>query len=438
MLSNEENELLTRTGEGSPMGDFYRRFWLPVMLAEEIPTPDCPPVRIDILGERLVAFRDSKGRIGLIDRHCPHRRADLFFGRNEECGLRCVYHGWKFDVEGRCVDMPAEPPETNFKHKIRVTAYPCRERAGLIWAYMGPKELSPEMPELEWARVPDNQRLVRKYIVECNFLQVLEGDIDTTHSAFLHFGGRDASQVKRKKIRKDMTAMELRAIFRADDTGKWTNYYLKDTDYGVMIGAYREVDELNSNLWHVTHWLMPSYQLVSAGGPGLTHLCHIQVPIDDDHCVFYMVHWNPDRPLASDEIERLGGAIRDSLANQRPELIPGTYLPVRNRTNDYLIDRELQKKWNYTGIKGVREQDLAVTEGMGSIMDRSKERLGAGDRAIIAVRRRMLETVREMLKGKNPYPAYHGDAYRVRQLDTLLEKDIPLEEGARESLKAQV
>ncbi|MFI5269083.1 MAG: Rieske 2Fe-2S domain-containing protein, partial [Chloroflexota bacterium] len=154
MLRSEDNALLTRSDPGTPMSRLMRRYWAPFLLTTELPEPDCPPVRVKLLGESLVAYRDSQGRVGLLDNHCPHRGASLFFGRNEECGLRCVYHGWKFDLEGRCVDMPNEPPESNFKDKVRTKAYPCRERAGIVWAYLGPPELMPELPEYEFLMVP--------------------------------------------------------------------------------------------------------------------------------------------------------------------------------------------------------------------------------------------------------------------------------------------
>src|SRR5579872_1696137 len=162
MLSREENELLTGTGAGTPAGDYFRRYWLPALLASEVPMPDCPPVRLRVLGEDLIAFRDTQGRVGLVDEFCPHRRASLFLGRNEECGLRCVYHGWKFDVTGECVDMPNEPVESNFKHKIQATAYPCREQGGIIWAYLGPRAEPPPLPDLEWAGLPAERRYITK------------------------------------------------------------------------------------------------------------------------------------------------------------------------------------------------------------------------------------------------------------------------------------
>ena len=186
MLTREDNELLTQTGPGTPMGEFFRRFWMPVLLSEELPTPDCSPVRVKVLSEHLVAFRDTDGRVGVADNYCPHRRASLFFGRNEECGLRCVYHGWKFDVNGDCVDMPSEPAESNFKDKVKIKAYPAREYGSCVWVYMGPPALQPELPGFEWARVPDDHRVVTRFIQHSNYMQCTEGEIDSCHVSFLH------------------------------------------------------------------------------------------------------------------------------------------------------------------------------------------------------------------------------------------------------------
>src|SRR5579885_1794102 len=179
MLSQDENELITRVGPGTPMGEVFRRFWLPAMLSSELTEPDCPPVRLRLLGEDLVAFRDTNGRPGVLAAHCPHRGASLYFGRNEECGLRCVYHGWKFDVEGNCLDQLNEPPENQFKQHIHLTAYPTVELGGIVWAYMGPPERMPPPPKFAWTQVPEARRHVTKVIQECNYLQALEGGIDT-------------------------------------------------------------------------------------------------------------------------------------------------------------------------------------------------------------------------------------------------------------------
>ncbi len=186
MLSREENQLLTRVGRGTPMGDTLRLYWIPALLAQEIAEPDGPPVRVRLLGEDLVAFRDSKGRIGLVDEFCPHRLASLYFGRNEEGGLRCVYHGWKFDVEGRCVDQMNEPPESQFCHKVHLTAYPTVELGGIVWAYLGPPERTPAPPRFAWTQAPASHRMVSKVIQENNWLQSLEGGLDTSHAPIMH------------------------------------------------------------------------------------------------------------------------------------------------------------------------------------------------------------------------------------------------------------
>ncbi|MCL6593139.1 MAG: Rieske 2Fe-2S domain-containing protein [Alicyclobacillus sp.] len=186
MLKASENERITRVGPGTPMGHVFRRYWVPALLSEELPEPDCPPVKVRLLAEDLVAFRDSTGRVGLFEAYCPHRRAHLFWGRNEECGLRCAYHGWKFDVDGRCVDMPNEPPDSRFKQNVRIPAYPCWEKGGIIWTYMGPPALQPPTPDYEWLRAPETHRFVSKTFEDCNYLQALEGGIDTSHSSFAH------------------------------------------------------------------------------------------------------------------------------------------------------------------------------------------------------------------------------------------------------------
>src|SRR5215471_5715489 len=184
MLAVEDNELITNTNPGTPMGDLFRRFWLPVALSEELPGPDCVPVRVRVLGEDLIAFRDSNGKVGLVDAFCPHRGAPMFFGRNEESGLRCIYHGWKFDVGGNCVDQMNEPEQ--FCQKIHLTAYPTTEIGGVIWTYMGPRERMPAPPAFEWTQVPETHRHVSKVWEECNWLQALEGGIDTSHAPILH------------------------------------------------------------------------------------------------------------------------------------------------------------------------------------------------------------------------------------------------------------
>ena len=385
MLSREENELLTRTGRGTAMGDLMRRYWIPALLSPQLAQPDCTPVRVKLLGEDLVAFRDSTGRIGLLEEHCAHRGASLFFGRNEECGLRCVYHGWKYDVDGRCVDMPSEPPESNFKHKIKLTAYPCRERGGVIWTYLGPSELQPGLPDMDWALVPECNRFISRRRQECNWLQAMEGGIDSIHVPFLHRG----------------------AAKTTFDPHMFPKTEVAPTDYGFMI-AHRH-DEGDLTQWNVKHWLMPFYKLVSQIKAGDPVGGHAWVPIDDENCLTYSFEWHPDRPFTEKELEscRSWGWIHAE--NQ-----PGSDRTVLNRTNEYLIDRELQRSGkSYTGIKGIGMQDTAIQESMGPIQDRTREHLGTGDIAIITVRNHLLQVLRDHKKEATP-PSLDPVIYRVR------------------------
>jgi len=244
MLSLQNNDLLCRVGRGTPMGELFRRFWLPALMPEELPQPDCPPVRIRLLGEDLVAFRDSAGQVGVVVENCPHRGASLFFGRNEEEGLRCVYHGWKFDTSGACLDMPNEPPESNFRSKVRVTAYRAREHGGLIWVYMGPEESNPELPQLEWTAVPASHRHLVKWRHESNYAQGLEGDIDTSHVSFLHrYFAADADPNGTNRGRTTLS------------TDPAPRLMLKETDYGFVYGG-RRAAESGSHYWRVTQFLL--------------------------------------------------------------------------------------------------------------------------------------------------------------------------------------
>ena len=414
MLTKEENELLCRVGKGTPMGEFLRRFWLPVMLTEELPESDCAPLRITLLGEPLVAFRDTKGAVGLVDNFCPHRRASLFFGRNEECGLRCVYHGWKFDVNGNCVDMPSEPAESNFKDKVKITAYPTQEQAGLVWTYMGPPALLPQMPEMEWMMVPDSHRTLTKYLQECNFVQGIEGEIDSSHLPFLH------ARLDSLKRSASATTFSRRYTPR-DTTPHWK---VLDTDYGIVLGAKRNA-EIDSDYWRINHVMAPVYTTI-ASDPGLFIIGRAWVPMDDEHTWVIGFAWAPDRPLRESEL-----AARKS---EDKAVIDGTWKRTRNRENDYLIDRQLQKTVSFTGIctpEGdtlFRDQDAAVVEGMGSIVDRRREHLGTSDTAIIRMRRRLLGMAKDLQEGTEPYAAQNPEVYRFRPWAGVLPKGVDFDQ----------
>lgn len=428
MLSKEENNLLTQTNSGTPTGEYFRRFWLPALLPTEVPSPDCPPVRVRMLGENLLAFRDTKGRVALIDEFCPHRRASLFWGRNEECGLRCVYHGWKFDVNGTCVDMPNEPREYGFENKVHIRAYPTCEYGGLIWAYLGPRELRPELPKLEWARVPHSHRYVSKRLQETNYLQALEGGIDSSHSNFLH-ASLDAFQMKDSYLKKVKNSKNLRDKYHALDKAPF--FTVKRTDYGLVIAVRRNADEDNY-YWRLTQFLLPTHTMIPSEENFSIH-GHCWVPRDDGTCWVWTISWNPDVPLSKDDWE----AIRNETF-VHAAVDPVTFQPFRNKTNQYMIDRELQRAASMTGIHGFASQDQALQESMGSVVDRTRESLGTSDTAIIAARRRLLQEVRALAGATEPFAAKSGDIYWVRSASVLLKRDVAFDEGARHLMKAEV
>src|SRR5687767_12108201 len=289
MLTHEENEQLCRVGPGTVMGDFMRQYWIPALVSSELPTADSDPVRVLLLGEKLIAFRDSNGTVGLIGHACPHRGASLFFGRNEECGLRCVYHGWKYDVSGHCIDMPNEPQESNFKEKIHHTAYPCQERGDLIWTYMGPRTTPPPLPDLEFNMLPRENVAIHKNLQDCNWVQGLEGNIDSSHLSFLH---------TRLTVDGDagFGAGGGRGLFYND---KIARMEVSLTDGGVMYGAGRE-EQPGIMYWRVTQFLMPIWGMFAPVSPSE---CPLQwwIPLDDDHVMKWDVRWNPDRPLTENE-----------------------------------------------------------------------------------------------------------------------------------------
>jgi phthalate 4,5-dioxygenase oxygenase subunit len=386
MLSDELNELVTRTNPGTPMGSLMRRYWLPALLSEEIPEPDCPPVQVRILGEELVAFLDSAGNIGLLEEHCSHRGTSLLYGRNEECGLRCVYHGWKYDVAGTVLDTPAEPADSDFKHKVRQTAYPCREAAGMIFAYLGPRDQEPLFPNYEWTSLPIEQTYVTKCLLECNYLQGLEGECDSAHLSFLHrsFGG-DGTQ----------------PLFQQDQSPV---YEIEETDFGLRLVALRKAPEGRTYV-RVSSFTMP----VSCWILGRNREDHFYVPVDDTHAWRYDLGFLRDR-VADDE------------DRSRTRQIGDDYTRIRTQRNQYLQDRQMQRTVNYTGITDFLNHDACATETMGPIYQRSREHLGVSDKAVLAVRRLLVDAVRAHERGERPPHLIFDPAENdMRHVDTFGE-----------------
>ena len=408
MLSPEDNEILTRVAADRPMGQLLRRFWMPALLSDEVQDPDGAPVRVELLGEHLVAFRDSEGRVGLLDAYCAHRRADLFWGRNEECGLRCVYHGWKYDVNGNCVDLPNVDRGDGIKRHVKVKAYPTIECGGFIWTYLGPPELKPAFPEAEVYNLPPDQRHICKVELEGNWFQFLEGDIDASHVTFLH-KSLDGSRPTSASYTHGFQFVDPKPV-----------YSITPTAYGLMLAARRQVDDENYS-WRATQWLMPFTAMIAARADA-AFMTNIRVPVNDHKSIHYRIMGRCNGPLTAEDRKIIENGV------MFPELIPGTFQTAANRSNNYKIDRELQKTKSYTGIRSVPVQDYAVTQsqGPGPIADRSLEFLTNSDAAIVAVRNRMLRAAKALSGGIEPSEPGNAIAYRIRSVDTVAPKDVDM------------
>ncbi len=426
MLTQEDNDVLCRVGPGTPMGNLLRQYWIPSTVPSHLlPTPDCPPVRVRLLGEELIAFRTTSGAVGMLANACPHRGASLFFGRNEEDGLRCVYHGWKFDTEGNCVDMPSEPAESNFKSKVRALSYPCREVNGVIWTYMGPREVPPPLPELEFNTAPAEMCFHPQFVFyDCNWMQSMEGDIDSSHIDYLH-----------ARLRAEPYTDSVGPVRHGfNENPNYEAPYL-DThsmDYGLVYAGRRRWDA-KGNYWHrITQFVMPCYTMVASGGP--TVGVQAWVPLDDDHTVQISFRLSLREPVPSEQREpgdpytRLGGYLP---ATSDPRT---RWRSPANRGNDYMLDQELQRTKMFSGIpREGKLQDMAVMESMGTVYNRTNEHLGTSDRMIIAVRRALLDAA----KGLRDQGAVHqtvdnAQLYRVRPVEIMLPERVDWFEATEE------
>ena len=417
MLRQEQNDFVTQTGPGTAMGRLFRCYWTPVLLADELPENDCPPVRVKVLSERLIAFRDSRGAYGLIDEFCPHRGASLWFGRNEECGLRCAYHGWKFDVTGQCVEVPSEPEESGFARKIKLRSYPLVARGGVLWTYMGPPDREPPLPEWEFALVPEGQRFVSKRLQECNWLQAMEGGIDSSHVSFLHRGNINSDPLFKGAKGNSYNLSDARPVFEVVESAG-----------GLFIGARRNAEN-GDYYWRVTQWVMPSFTMIAPRGGHTVH-GHFWIPIDDQNCWVWSYDYHPTRAITA--AERAAMAAGKGVHCQ---YVPGTYRPLANKDNDYLMDRAAQKRGDsFSGIDGIAIQDGSLQESMGPVIDRTKENLVSTDNGIIMARYRLMRAAKELAaKGTMP-PGVDVAHQRVRSAAVILPPDRPFKDAAKEAL----
>ena len=417
-MTREENDALTLTGPGTLMGDLFRRYWLPVMHTWELPEPDCPPVRVQLLSEKLVAFRDTQGRLGLIDEFCAHRGVSLWFGRNEECGLRCPYHGWKYDVSGQCVDLPSEGDNGPLRKRIKLKSYPCIELGDTVWTYMGPPALQPPPLAFEWALVAPARRFVSRRLQECNYLQALEGGIDSSHVSFLHGGA----------LKSDPLFVGSKGN-QYNDRDRMPQFDVVEFEGGLLIGARRNADN-GRYYWRITPWIMPMHTIIP---PRADHPigAHAWVPIDDHNCWAWSMNYHPARALTEAELTAMknGQGIHN-------KYVPGTFIPLANKRNDYLMDREAQKSGkSYSGIEGIAMQDASLQESMGSIQDRTLENLCPTDRGIVMTRRMLLRAAQANRDGGR-IPALDPAEQRVRSCAIELAPDQHFKDHAQHGLFA--
>jgi len=404
-MANEMMKTLVHTGCGTPTGKLLRRYWVPVMLSSEIAEPDCPQIRVQIMGEKLLAFRDTQGRPGLISEFCSHRGVSLYFGRNEDNGIRCSYHGLKFDVTGKCVDVPQAPQACE---RMSITGYPCVERAGILWAYMGPKDKQPAPPGVEWANLPDDHVFVSKRLQESNYLQAMEGGIDTSHVSFVHRFEVDGDPLHQGTKANDYIKADGNVVFE-----------IERNDFGLTMFGRRK-GEPDSYYWRVTQWLFPWYNLIPPFGD---HALggHVWVPIDDHNCWAWSINFQPHRPLSAEERQHLSEGKGVHCEYEEGTAVPGgTFRPKANKDNDYLLDRVAQKERRaYSGVFGFAAQDASLQESMGPIQDHENEKLLPSDPAIVMARRMLYEAAVNLEQGIEP-PALDSDKQRVRAAGVLL------------------
>jgi phthalate 4,5-dioxygenase oxygenase subunit len=412
VLTREENELLCRVEGDAPAGNLMRRYWLPAIVADDLAEPDGRPVRVRLVGRNYVLFRDSAGALGLLDEQCPHRLASLALGRNEEGGLRCIYHGWKFDVRGACVDMPTEPAARGYQQRVTTGSYPVREAGGLIWAYVGAPEHEPAFPAFDWTKLPRKDIAIVQLVEHTNYAQALEGGIDTAHSQFLHRG-----------IIPDE---RFRAAISTDTSPRLE---AEDTSYGFRYAAIRRpAENADKQCWvRVTPFVFPTTVLVPR--PLQTHVwatIQLWTPIDDTNTMHFTLAFRANGdPVDEPAYHDFANWHRGINVSERFEL-------DMSESNGWRQDRAAMKDGSsFTGITGFAAQDVACQESMGAIVDRRGEHLGTSDVAIIRFRRRMLENIRRVMAGGKPIGQDGGVEYgRIRSEQRVIGIDEPWQQIA--------
>ena len=415
-MNRNDHETLAETGPGTVMGALLRRYWTPAVLSTELEAGGAP-VRVRLLGEDLVAIRNTEGKPGLFGERCAHRGASLYFGKNDNCKLRCLYHGWQYDLDGNCVEQPNEPPSSQFKDKVKQKAYPCIERNGVVWTYMGPREKQPPLPDLEYLTLPESHVHVAKRIQHCHFTQGLEGDIDSSHLGFLHGHA----------ISLPDSPMPGTAARLGQGAPK---FEVKLTPGGLVQATCRTVDDAQ-DYWRVGQWFFPGFTTIPPRGGDAPMHGHSWTPMEDGTSWVFTFSWHPNRPLLEEEHRRMSEA-----TNFHAHLMPGSFEPRANKANGYAAEGFENEKQPWMRIKYFQDQDIGMTESMGPLYDRTQENLGNSDLVVTRMRRRLIEAARDFARGIEP-PAQNPADYRLRPVSMLLPKDAMWFDAVTERMDAR-
>lgn len=400
MISAEQNDLMTRVVEDAPAGALLRNYWQPVALVDELEGPRAlKPVRL--LGQDLVLFRDESGRYGLLDRDCPHRGADLAYGRLEDGGLRCAFHGWLFAADGRCLQTPAEPEGSKLCARIRQGAYPVVEKSGILFAWMGGADPG-AFPAFDCFAAPDTHVFAFKGFLECNWLQALEVGIDPAHASYLHrfFEDEDTAAGYGRQFRGASadSNMPITRVLREFDRPE---IRIEKTDFGMRLIALRKISAADTHV-RVTNLMFPQAFVIPMNAEMTITQWH--VPIDDTHCYWYAIFTSFGAPVD-----------RTAMREQRLKLytLPD-YKPRLNRENHYGFDAGEQRRQTYTGMgHDINVHDQWAVESPGPIQDRTREHLGTTDKGIIAYRRLLVEAIEKNAAGEKPLMLLDAAAARA-------------------------
>lgn len=390
MLSAKDNDLICRVGPDTAMGKAMRSFWMPALLSAELPEPDCDPVHVELLGENFVAFRDSNGEVGILEELCPHRGTSLTVGRVEKCGIRCIYHGWLFGVDGTVLETP-NVPDQQFKTRFKAKAYPVRESAGLVWIYLGDQAVTPELPDFGFMGATDDMIITTVQIIGANYLQIMEGVVDSSHLSILHSSALQQAESNDHRPSTTMDHMRFDTAPRVES---------EETDFGLHYAALRNVGGKQET--RICAFVSPFWVFNPNGD-----LVHGFVPMSDEKTAFYHIWWDGQTKFGEEPgatLRRKAVGLDDEKLEAHGMTRKSFHGPNRmSRANGWQQDRTLMKTGHFSGMRGISQEDVIVSVAGGPLRDRSKERLATADIQIAHLYRVLLKSARSVEGGGLPF-----------------------------------